>query len=293
MNYKIKITICLVLILIIVIINRVYIYPHYNVVKIISDNELSTKTGYGIVYKKDKKTYIVTNYHIINNSDKIIIQYGFKDKIAKLVNGDEYEDIAVLSVDNDKRLLPAQFQVMYHINDRVRITHNKGYIRTKNKKVLVKLSNGNYLINTLKVNLPVSLGDSGKPLYHGNNVIGMMSMVDDKEKNIGYAIDINKVLKVAHQLETKSIKRPDLNVQLASTTNKKILKKYKLSNHGLRGVIVTDNYNSKLLKKGDIIVSINNKKIEDIVHFKYYLYNTQKYTLLVYRNSTYITIKNR
>lgn len=296
MNYKIKIIICLVFILLIILITRICIYPYYNIVKIIGENDVSIKKGYGIVYKKNKKTYIVTNYHIVKDTNRVLIRYGFKEKVAKVINADEYEDIAILSVSNDHRLLVGPILTNNHLNDRVWTYNNgiknNGYIRSKNQKVLVKLSDGNYLINTLQLDMNITKGDSGKPLYHGSNIVGMISMNNKKEKHTGYAMNMKQVLKVAYSLEKKSIKRPNLGVQLASSTNKEVLKKYKLKNYGLSGVIVTKNYDSKLLKKGDIIVSINNYRVKDIVHFKYHLFNNPHYKLLVYRDNKYIKIKD-
>ncbi|HPF83577.1 MAG TPA: trypsin-like peptidase domain-containing protein, partial [Bacilli bacterium] len=58
-------------------------------------------TGTGFIYKKDnKKAYILTNYHVINNASEIYVidTDDVKTKV-ELVGGDEYSDIAVLSID--------------------------------------------------------------------------------------------------------------------------------------------------------------------------------------------------
>ena len=59
--------------------------------------------GTGFVYKKDdKKAYIITNHHVVDNSDEVRIKFSNEKVItAKVVGTDEYADIAVLSVDAD------------------------------------------------------------------------------------------------------------------------------------------------------------------------------------------------
>lgn len=58
-------------------------------------------SGSGFVYKKDKNYgYILTNYHVIENGDKINITYSDSTSVeATLVGGDEYIDVAILKVD--------------------------------------------------------------------------------------------------------------------------------------------------------------------------------------------------
>ena len=294
MNYK-KTIILLAISLLITILVTLSINNKPSIVKIKSITNTGYDEGYGIVYKVNKKTYIITNHHIIEDNNKILVNNKYE---AKLINTDEYEDIAILSIQT-KKFKKAKFNYNIHPQDKIRIisnnNHLKGYITKINNKVLVNLKSGNYLINTIEVNAQIKEGHSGSPIYNTNKqVIGLITMKHKNKDNIGYAIDIKHVLSIAKKLEKKPITRPNIGVEVASTSNQEIIDKYNLNTYHKQGIIVTKVYSSKQLKQGDIITSINNHKVKDIAHFKYYLYNSKTIKLQVYRNNKnkQIIIKN-
>ena len=64
------------------------------------DKKISTGTGF--VYKKDKKNaYIMTNNHVIDDADKVEVEFNDKSERidAKILGGEVYSDIAVLTID--------------------------------------------------------------------------------------------------------------------------------------------------------------------------------------------------
>ena len=61
-------------------------------------------TGTGFIYKKSGKlAYIMTNNHVINGADSVKVEFNDSDKQidAKIVGGDKYADIAVLTITDD------------------------------------------------------------------------------------------------------------------------------------------------------------------------------------------------
>ena len=60
---------CIVVLIVIYLQNNTY----DSIVNIKSINDISEASGYGIVYKKNSSSYIITNYNIVKNSKKIII----------------------------------------------------------------------------------------------------------------------------------------------------------------------------------------------------------------------------
>ena len=61
-------------------------------------------TGTGFIYKKaGKNAYIMTNNHVIDGADDAKIEFNDNDKKidAKIIGGDKYADIAVLTIDDD------------------------------------------------------------------------------------------------------------------------------------------------------------------------------------------------
>lgn len=74
----------------------------YNSVVVI-ENYRSNKlqaTGTGFIFKKDgNKYYVMTNYHVIENSSKVkIVLTDDTNTEVEVVGGDKYADIAVLSL---------------------------------------------------------------------------------------------------------------------------------------------------------------------------------------------------
>ena len=62
-------------------------------------------TGTGFVYKKnDKNGYIMTNNHVIDGADSVEVEFNNKSERidAKILGGEVYSDIAVLTIDAKK-----------------------------------------------------------------------------------------------------------------------------------------------------------------------------------------------
>ena len=113
------------------VVGAMYLFPNNNVVKTISEKNVSITdtgiresvnkvkdsvvvvenyqkntlagTGTGFVYDTDDEYgYIMTNHHVIENASKIVITYSDdSEATATLVGSDQYADIAVLKVDKD------------------------------------------------------------------------------------------------------------------------------------------------------------------------------------------------
>lgn len=280
---------CIVVLIVIYLQNNTY----DSIVNIKSINDISEASGYGIVYKKNSSSYIITNYHIVKNSKKIIINNKIE---AKLLNGDEYEDIAILEVlttnfNVAKISKKLNSKIVYTINSVDLNKRIKGKIIEKDSDVLVNLSDGNYILKAIKTTLKLKPGNSGGPLFDNKNkVVGIVTMMDD---NYGYAIDINKALEVANKLEKGKIIRPEINFQVASVKNKEVLNQYNLITSIKEGVIVTKVFgNSNDIKVGDVITNINGNSVIDVAHFKYYVYNSNgEINLTLYRGKEKINAK--
>ena len=80
----------------------------YDAVVVVStyrdDNYIASGTGF--VYKKDDDTYyLLTNYHVIEDGDKVTVTFTDGSiKETTIVGHDEYADIAVLSLKSDEEL---------------------------------------------------------------------------------------------------------------------------------------------------------------------------------------------
>lgn len=254
-------------------------------------------SGSGFIYKINDKAYIITNNHVIEESDEIKVLNSGNEKInAQIVGSDVYSDIAILSIDkkyakksvklgnSDKVELGDQvFTVGTPIDKKYLNTITIGIVSGINRKVKVTLSNGNYLINAIQTDAAINPGNSGGPLVNLNGeVIGINSMKSEETdvEGISFSIPINDIKDVINKLEKgNKIEKPTIGLELINITNKdKLIENYiSLDKSITYGVVVTDVYKdypayNSGLKIGDVIISINDDKIEDMSYFKYYLY---------------------
>lgn len=254
-------------------------------------------SGSGFIYKINDKAYIITNNHVIEESDEIKVLNSDNEEInAQIVGSDIYSDIAILSIDkkyakksvklgnSDKVELGDQvFTVGTPIDKKYLNTITTGIVSGLNRKVKVTLSNGNYLINAIQTDAAINPGNSGGPLVNLNGeVIGINSMKSEETdvEGISFCIPINDVKDIINKLEKgNKIEKPTIGLELINITNKdKLIENYiSLDKSITYGVVVTDVYKdypayNSGLKIGDVIISINDDKIEDMSYFKYYLY---------------------
>lgn len=258
-----------------------------------------TGTGSGFVYKKDEANgYIITNHHVVDGATSVSVtnSAGIECE-AKVLGSDEYSDIAVLSINVDNVISVAEigdstemnlgdtvFTVGSPLGSKYQGTVTKGIVSGKDRQVTVSLTNGSFVMEVLQIDAAINPGNSGGPLVNINGeVVGVNSLklVQDEIEGMGFAIPIELAMTSVEKLEKgEKIERPQLGVQLLDVSNNSyLLSRYQvnLDDSITSGVVILSVENGKPaanagLKKGDVIVSVNNKKITDSAHFKYMLY---------------------
>lgn len=253
-------------------------------------------TGTGFFYKKDNKyAYILTNAHIVSNAVKVEIVNSKDERIKVDVLGkNEYLDIAVLRVDKkysskvatigdskDIKLGDTIFTVGNPLSYRNTIT--KGIISGKDRLLEVDED----IIKVIQLDISINPGNSGGPLVNTNGeVIGICSLKLEKEdiESIGFAIPIEYAMNYIEYLENnKEIKYSELGIKLTESIDTSTLLKNDIDiNQDKEGLIVLEN---KLgLKKGDLIIKVNNYKVENLLTLKAILldYKTKDKVELTY-----------
>ncbi|MBE6152563.1 MAG: PDZ domain-containing protein [Firmicutes bacterium] len=277
----------------------------YNAVVVIESykgNQLAG-SGTGFVYKKDKdKGYIITNYHVINGASKVkVVNANGEDVDAKILGGDEYEDIAVLSIEASHILSVAEigssedasigdtlFTVGTPVGSEFMGTVTKGILSGKDRTVTVDLdNNGSYIMQVLQTDAAINPGNSGGPLCNINGqVIGVNSLklVEDTIEGMGFAIPIELVMTSIDRLEKgEEIIRPVLGIESIDADNAYALYRNNilLDEEIDSGVVIVNVVDGSPadkagFTKGDVILEMEGNKITDAAHLKYILY---KYTI--------------
>lgn len=264
-------------------------------------NGKQISTGTGFVYKKDaKNAYIMTNNHVIEGADSVEVEFNDKSERidAKILGGEAYSDIAVLTIDAEEsqniveignseeiKLGDTIFTVGSPMGITYKGTVTKGILSGKDRMVDVSLSGKatDYYMNVLQLDAAVNPGNSGGPLCDvSGKVIGIISLkiVQDEVEGMGFAIPIEEALKYATAIETGGeVVRPyigigmlDLTDEYALWQNRIILPDGVDAGVAVLEVVKNSPADKAGLKKGDIIVKLEKADISGLADFRYQLY---------------------
>lgn len=261
-------------------------------------------TGTGFVYKTDDKYgYVMTNQHVVSGCDKVVLVLSNDEEVeAKIVGGDEYLDIAIMTIDKSKVLQVATignsddinigdtvFTVGSPMGYEYRGTVTSGILSGKDRMVSVNVSNSSsndWVMKVLQIDAAINPGNSGGPLVNVNGeVIGVNSMklVEDEIEGMGFAIPIEIAMAHVDELEKgKSIEWPMLGISMANVTDESLLyrNRIQVDSNIKSGVVVVEISNgsgaSKSdLKSGDVITKLNGEKVENTAYLRYELYKNK------------------
>ena len=257
-------------------------------------------TGSGFVYKKDSNNgYIMTNHHVIDGGDNLKVRLtNGKIVEADLLGSDEYLDIAVISIPVKSVISVANigktknlklgdfiFTIGSPVGEEYFNSITSGIVSGLNRKVTVSVKSSNdWVMDVIQVDAAINPGNSGGPLLNSNGeVIGVNSLklVDSQIEGMGFAIKIEDAMKHVKEFESgKSIERPLLGINLLSVSDRNMLYRYGISikdniEYGVVVIsVVEDSGAAKSdLKKGDVIIKIDNQKVTNAAYLKYVLYN--------------------
>ncbi len=225
----------------------------------------------------DKKGIVVTNNHVIQGADDILVRVeGDKEYKAKIIGSDPLSDIAVLEIQSSDNFIPVKFGD----SDKARIgdwviaignpfglggTVTSGIISARNRSI--GLSRYEDFIQT---DASINQGNSGGPLFDMNgDVIGINTAILGQSGSIGigFSIPSNSATRVIDQLiKYGETKRGWLGVRIQIVTQE-IADAVKLDKP--RGALVAsvanDSPSDKAgIKADDIILEFNGILIKEM-----------------------------
>ena len=234
-------------------------------------------TGLGSGFIIDSKGIVVTNNHVIQGAEDIIVSVnGSKEYKAKVIGKDPYMDLAVLQIESDEKFKPVSFGD----SDKARIgdwvvaignpfgfggTVTSGIISSRNRDI--GLTRYDDFIQT---DASINQGNSGGPLFNlDGEVIGINTAIIAPGRSgsigIGFAIPSNPASHVIEQLiEFGETKRGWLGVRIQVVT-KEIADVEKLEE--VAGALVASVSEGSPagkagVKAGDIILEFDGKKVD-------------------------------
>ena len=265
----------------------------------------SAALGSGFII--DEKGIVVTNNHVIQDAEDIIVRVnGDKEFKAKVIGADPLSDIAILQLETKEKFIPAKFGD----SDKARIgdwviaignpfglggTVTSGIISARNRSI--GLSRYEDYIQT---DASINSGNSGGPLFDMNgNVIGINTAILGRSGSIGigFSIPSNSAKNVIDQLiEFGETKRGWLGVRIQDVT-KEIAEVEELDEpKGALVASVAENSPSDKagVKDGDIILEFNGEKIKEMKELPIIVARTEvgkKVDVKIWRNKKEITKK--
>lgn len=229
--------------------------------------------GAGVIINADEG-HVVTNHHVIDNSDEITVtlQDG-REFEAELVGSDPDTDIALLKIDGeDLRELPLGDSDRLAVGDFVVAIGNPfelGHTVTSGIVSAVGRAglNSRYQ-DFIQTDAAINRGNSGGPLVDlDGRLVGINSVIvtpTGASAGIGFAVPSNTVKFVTDQLvEDGEVKRGLLGVSIQGVLAEDA---ELLGLEAARGVVVTEVMpdtaaSAAGIEAGDVIVSLNNRDI--------------------------------
>ena len=233
--------------------------------------------GTGFVISEDG--YIVTNYHVVENADKIEVRLTNNETAkAKLVGKDPATDLALLKIDVKQRLQPLELgdsdklrvgEWVMAIGDPIMFdkTVTVGVVSGKNRSKITADPATRSFENFIQTDAAINFGNSGGPLLDvAGRVVGINTAMFRPAQNIGFAVPVNTLKQVLPQLREKGkVVRGYLGINIGDVTSD-VAAAFKLKNTD--GAFVQSTLAGKPgekagLQPGDTIVRVDSVAVKE------------------------------
>ncbi len=230
--------------------------------------------GSGFIISKDG--FIITNYHVVDGADEIIVRLSDKRELsAEVIGSDEYSDVALLKVEaknlpiveigNSSALRVGEWVLA--IGSPFGFDHSAtaGIVSAKGRN----LPSASY-VPFIQTDVAINPGNSGGPLFNlDGEVIGINSQIYSRTggfMGLSFAIPIEVAMDVVAQLKDKgSVSRGWLGVYIQEITHE-LAQSFELDKPV--GALVSQVMDGSPAEKsgvraGDVILSFNGHDIQN------------------------------
>ena len=227
------------------------------------------QSGSGFVIEADGQ--ILTNYHVIQNAERIMVKFSDGRSLqARVLGIDPDTDIALIKVDASKLpVAPMGDSETLRVGEWVCAIGNPlAYEHTVTVGVVSYLGRKLFdtsLDNYIQTDAAINFGNSGGPLINGRGeVVGINSAISQRASNIGFAVPINEARAILPQLRTDGrVARGFMGVTL-SDVDPALQRSLRLTS--TRGALVQDVTNGSPghragLRAYDLITGIDEKRV--------------------------------
>ena len=232
----------------------------------------SSALGSGFII--DMNGYIVTNNHVIEGAEEIIVKLQDEREFkATIVGTDPLTDLALLKIDT---LGASITPILLGDSDKAEIgdwvvaignplglggTVTAGILSAKGRV----LGDGPY-DNFIQTDVSINPGNSGGPLINmDGEVIGINTAIIQSAQGLGFAVPVNMLKNIIPKLKQGKVTRGWIGVTL-QPLDEKLAKSFGLND--TKGVLIADVSKGEPgdkagLKAGDIVIAVDGKKATD------------------------------
>lgn len=241
------------------------------------------KQGIGSGVVIDKEGHILTNNHVIEGAEEIIVKFDKRTCSAQVIGGDPATDLALIKIKPQKELIPAPLgdsdkikpgQWVAAIGSPFGLTHTItcGLIGSKVRPL-------SPFVEFIQTSAQINPGNSGGPLVNlKGEVIGINTVIISLQgtwMGIGFAIPINTAKEILPELKKHGrVIRGwlgaafiDLDLREPTEREKQHLKKKGITQIPLKGILVVEVFpgspaDKAGMKKEDIISQFNGQNVK-------------------------------
>lgn len=273
-----------------------------------STNSRQISTGSGVLYNvQGNISYIITNHHVVSDGNQFEVAYLTGEVLeAQLIGSDQFADLALLKVENGPQITPLTIgdsslltvgEIALAIGspagENFAGSVTQGIVSGVDRTLAVDTDRdglADWDMILIQTDAAINPGNSGGALVNlKGELIGINTskFSGDAFEGMGFAIPVNEVVSIINQIQTTTeVYRPQLGIRFISLSDLNEAQRYYYSynarlqipedeNEGLFISEVLQNSASEKagLQPGDIILEINNKKIENFRQFRRILYS--------------------
>jgi S1-C subfamily serine protease len=232
--------------------------------------------------------YVLTNYHVVDNLDRILIKLSSnREYFAKVVGSDRSTDLTVLKISTLKKLPQPRFgkSGSVAVGEWVMaVVIPYGLEGTVTVGVVSGMGRDNLGIatfeNFIQTDASINPGNSGGPLINLNGeIIGINTAVAAIGSGVGFAIPIEMALRISEQLiEKGTVDRGWLGIGIQTVTPELAASFNAVNWKG--GVLVNSveghtPADSAGLRRGDIIIQYDGQRVPGSKKFQSLVANTE------------------
>lgn len=265
-----------------------------------NEQEVEQSSGSGVIYSSDG--YIVTNYHVIEKADRLVVALADgSTEEATVIGYDARTDLALLKI-NRSNLTAANFgsSATLRVGDYAMAIGNPGGETFSRSQTCGTISGLDRIVSTseglqlsmIQTDAAINPGNSGGALVNSKGeVIGIntVKISSTAYEGMGFAIPVNTMQEIVAQLkEYHKVLRPALGVHMLRDLDSAFASYNKLSVS--QGVLVSPTEKGGAAKAGienyDIITAIDGEAITSSTELqnKVFSYNIgDTVTVTVYR----------